>query len=805
MSTGTENDNGHEASRRIDGNPGEMVCLAFTQAGLEPRNVTPNRLYAAKTKFAGFCPDCRTDVIAVTVRMLRGGNRNCACENHSLHGLDAHTSPPKKIAERIDKLGITREAELKAFSSTFVNALGTERLAAVIACSRHMKVIRKRPTQHMSREELLDLLGTMPDRASMLRDQLQAYRNYLGKGGTDEELNTIHSHLASKRREITETERDVKAVWRFFASKIKEDPRYSISDLQKDYPGAREVYETALRGVPLQLVFQNAARFHFRIRSPIHLPSKWVLDKEDRYMARLKVCARTARKAIAVDDHRVEFTAKHLDSKDGIIHLQSLVDAVVAKFAIHDGALRDALKAGSPGLVWDALSAGAKSERIREELLTRIGFPLTVLSHRERETQLQEVVAKATQLGITTNNAFREQCGPLYKFLRSNGRLDEFLTAMRWPGAYVATHAKIVCKSEFEAVLANILSLAKTPFRYDKTYPGQSGTSFRYDFFLKASSVYVEAYMFRCDSAKAKAGRHHIASGYVEKRHQKELFLGGAKLAVVRVELEDFYGKKDRSLFVHHAYRLLLKSGVLAVPLSPDDLLKCRDVHQSQVDPEEGEARLTRKLVALGLSDAAATAVVGRIKAGVSDNRIRLTQQDTFSGIAHVDAPTVFCGISRSNDAFAVRRMEKGVTIRERFSDFEHGHWTLALGAAIDLRDSSPSLRTRGKSLGKAPKTGVWHLRIRNKQVSVGKAAAKQDAAKVIAGNTLADKIRTALDMIAENQSEILLTEPFVDSATATDMERQFRIVRPTREDIDKLVPLIMERMKTADDIADGT
>jgi len=305
--------------------------------------------------------------------------------------------------------------------------------------------------------------------------------------------------------------------------------------------------------------------------------------------------------------------------------------------------------------------------------------------------------------------------------------------------------------------------------------------------------------MLRLDSEKGKAGGHPVASSYVEKRRRKERFLAGSALNVVAVELEDFY-RKDRSLFVQYAYDRLLDSGALAVPLAPEDLNRCREVHQSHADPAEGELRLARRLAALGFSDAVATAVVARIRTGISAGGIRLTAPVTFRGVPDFDATTVFCSISRSGDAFAVRRMEKGKTSQLSFSDFDHGDWTLALEAAINMRESSPTLQTRGKSLGKTPKTGVWHLRVRGRHVSVGKAAAMQDTDKIMSGGTLADRIRRALETIAANRSEILLTTPFVDAATATDVDRQFRIPNPTPADIAMLVPLIIERMKTRGD-----
>ena len=144
-----------ETPRGIQRNSGKTVCEAFARAGIEPREVVAGALYPAKKKFEGVCPECRANVSGVTVRMLRAGNRNCLCTAYSLHGIDPHTSPPAQIARRIDALGIVREAGLKAFSSTFFEAMGRERLHAVIACSDKMKVVRKHKTKLLSKEDLL--------------------------------------------------------------------------------------------------------------------------------------------------------------------------------------------------------------------------------------------------------------------------------------------------------------------------------------------------------------------------------------------------------------------------------------------------------------------------------------------------------------------------------------------------------------------------------------------------------------------------------------------------------------------------
>lgn len=801
MSTNTRKPKASRTGRRIQQNSSETVCQAFDHAGIEPRGLTPDSFYPAKKKFEGFCPDCNTNLTDVTVRMLRAGNRNCLCRDHSFHGLDPQTSPPDEIAERIDKLGIAREAELKAFSSTFFNAMGRERFNAVIACSQKMNVVRKHQTRQSSKEELLEHLGKMANRSQLYKKAYQVYRNYLSKGGTDEELVATYAHLAPKNPEITDAERDVKHLWKTFAARVKNNPGYSLNDLHADYRGARFIYETvSKRGVPIPLVFQNATRFHLKTHPPINLPRKWVLQCPDQYIARLKVCARTARKSLALEAPDVEFTAKHLDSKDGKIHLEPLVNDVIEKFAVHDQTLIKTILAKSPGLDWHALSAAAQSERIREELLAQIGFPKTMLSHKNRETQYREVVERTLQLEISTNKAFREQCRPFYKFLRKEGLQDLFLIEMGWAGAYVAVHAEIVCNSEFEAVVANILSLAKTPFVHNKTYPRQGGTSYRYDFFLPASSVYVEVYMFRRDSAKAAPGGHRRAPAYINARTRKESLHAAMQLSVVAIENEDFYGETDRSLFAAYACNLLLESGALEVPLSQEDLKKCLDVHQSQVDPTEGEQALIRKLVALGLSDTVAATVVARISTGIVEKSIQLTSPDTFSSIADFDAPKVFSGIFRSNNAFMLARMVHGVVRQERFPDFQHGHWTLALGAAIDKRESDIFFKSQGRSLGKAPKTGVWYLRMRDRRVSVDKIATGLGVTKTISGNKLADKIRNALEMIVTNRSELLLTEPFIDSAVATEVSRQFRISNPTRKDIDMLIPLIMRRMKFGED-----
>lgn len=732
--------------------------------------------------------------------MLRHGNAGCHCKHKSLFDIIPGITPPAVIAQRLDFLKITSSNKLKGFDSHLYNQL-KDSLEEIAEHSKHFKLPNYLRTQHLTKEELLELLGKAENNRELHTKYKQSFDNYLKKGGTTEELYREYPWLRPKSRIIPDNEKDYHYWANVFLKDVEEDPNYSFHDFYQDYDFARNIYPTTTNsGFPATLVIAEYVRKKTRKerKNPVFVELTTITKEffaffeksEENALMRLFVIAQIAKKR----QRDIAPTCAPTSSKANVFDLPKSFNLSrhIKKLAIlsqeNNNFLCKEVKRSLPPSMRNKLTKSMQIERIKELIYEYLGAPKSLLNHQKRGTTTDEIIYICKKEGIKIANEFRMRYWNYYAWsTKGEPRpIDEIYRALGWGGRYISILTGTITSSTHEAITANVLHLLHFVIEYDQRYK-KSDRRFRYDFRIRIGKklVHIEVYQFERNSKKAKQGNSY-AIDYLKNREDKESFINKNHFRVVAVEAEQYYGTKSPIEFARYINERFKEQKLTNTTLSDQDIkLATTAVSHAKAEPEKAIAELKKHLINhYKLTSSEANAILEAIPThkGRLDT---ILCQEKING-------DFFDYISRKESAFVVVRRLHDKPDSKHFSDSKYTHWANALLAAIHYKENNNFYKLPRSRGGQAPFSDVWYLHIRDGTVLI---TDKNEAdLHTIEGNSIEDKVTRALRKIEKQYGQIELVKPIIKRATEGNDPRVWVLKDPTEREIKKLARHILSK-----------